>query len=203
MTMVKKYSILILLLTLVAGCGHAVKHTVSTEHYRLKPHTVALLPVVWKGDAKEAEKNEVSLVFNDMVAEKVRSLGYAVTVVDEDDARAADAATTPPAELARRFGAETVMYSSITGWDTDQLETYAALTLRARFNLYSANGSELWKAEHTSKKSDLRLDKRPMEIAIIDAWEPKVQRFIDIVFATLPRSETPAGAQEKYFDWLP
>ena len=192
-----------LLLTLMAGCGHAVKHTVSTEYYRLKPHTVALLPVVWKGDAKEAENSEVSLVFNDMLVEKVRSLGYAVTVVDEDDARAADAAATPPAELARRLGVETVMYSHITGWDTDQLVTYAALTLKARFNLYSANGEELWKAEHVSKKFDLRLDKKPMEIAVIDAWEPKVQRFIDIVFATLPRSEAPASAQEKYFDWLP
>ena len=201
MTMFKKTSILILLLALMAGCSHAVKHTVSTEYYRLKPHTVALLPVVWKGDAKAAEKSEVSIVFNGMLAEKVRSLGYAVTVVAEDDARAAE--STPPAELARRFGAETVMYSSITGWDTDQLATYAALTLKGRFSLYSANGSELWKAEHVSKKSDLRLDKRPMEIAIIDAWEPKVQRFIDIVFATLPQSEAPARTQERYFDWLP
>jgi len=201
--MLKKIPVLILLLALMAGCGHAVKHTVSNDFYRLKPRSVALLPVVWKGDAKAAENKEVTRVFNDMLVEKVSSLGYAVKVIDEKDAAAAGAYAVLPAELAGRLGTETVMYSSITGWDTDQLATYAALTLSARFNLYSANGSELWKAEHVSKKSDVRLDKRPMEIAIIDAWEPKVQRFIDIVFATLPRSEAPAGAEEKYFDWLP
>lgn len=203
MTMLKKAPILILLLLLIAGCGHAVKHTVSTEYYRLRPDTVALLPVIWEGDAKEAEDREVSLVFNDMVAEKVRSLGYAIKVVDEDEADDASADNAPPAELAARLGAETVMYSRITGWDTDRLMTYAALTLTARFELYSANGERLWTAEHESKKSDIRLDRRPLEMAILDAWEPKVQRFIDIVFATLPQNEAPAGAQERYFDWLP
>lgn len=199
--MPRKTPLLILLILLVAGCSHGVRHTVSTEYYRLKPRSVAVLPVVWTADAKEAENKEISRVFNEMIAEKVRILGYDVTVVDES--QAAEAAATPPSELAAQLGTDTVMYSDITGWDTDQLPTYAAIILKARFRLYSANGSELWTAEHKTKKYDLRLDKRQMELAVLDAWEPKVQRFIDIVFATLPRSEAPARRQDRYFDWLP
>ncbi len=79
--MTKKISLLFLLAMLLAGCGHAVRHTVTPEYYRARPRTVAVLPVVWEEGATEARSAGIDRVFNGMVAEKVRSLGYTVIAV--------------------------------------------------------------------------------------------------------------------------
>ncbi len=201
--MTKKISLLFLLAMLLAGCGHAVRHTVTPEYYRARPRTVAVLPVVWEEGATEARSAGIDRVFNGMVAEKVRSLGYTVIAVDEKDERVMGADGKGAPEVAKALGAQAVMYSRITGWDADTLVTYASLSLNARFELYYANGEKLWEAEFEKKESDLRLDRKPLKLAIIETYEPKVQRFIDIVFSTLPRNETPRGPEKRFFDWLP
>ncbi len=197
--MLKKISALFTVLLLLAGCSHAVRHSTSPELSRLKPYTVAVLPVRWRTNAA---KPEVGRVFDRMVAEKIGSLGYGATVVKQDDARLADE-KKGPAELAAAFGTDAVLYSDITKWDTNTFVTYAALKVAARFDLYSANGERLWNADYETKYSDIRLDNRPMELAVLDAYEPKVQRFIDIVFTSLPENEPVKSSPKRYFDWLP
>ncbi|MDP2688855.1 MAG: hypothetical protein Q8P48_01960, partial [Deltaproteobacteria bacterium] len=148
--MTKKISLFFLLAALLAGCGHAVRHTVTPEYYRVRPRTVAVLPVVWEEGAAEARSAGIDRVFNGMVAEKVRSLGYSVIAVDEKDERvmgAGGAGGKGAPEVASALGAQAVMYSRITGWDADTLVTYASLSLNARFELYYANGEKLWEAE--------------------------------------------------------
>ncbi|MFQ5735811.1 MAG: hypothetical protein ACE5GY_02985 [Thermodesulfobacteriota bacterium] len=201
--MIKKIIPLFLLVALLVGCSHAVRQTVTPEYYRLRPATVALLPVSWESDAAGAKDPGVDRVFNEMVAEKVRSLGYEVTVVEEGDEKLSGQAAGDPASLATAFGADAIMYPRITSWDTDTFVTYAAISLAARFTLYSANGAMLWEAEYDTRASDFTFDRTTRELAVIEAYEPKLQRFIDIVFDTLPRNEAPKGPQKRFFDWLP
>lgn len=196
---------MLLAVALLCGCGHAVKHTVSPDYERVRPRTVAVVPVIW-GQAYAVDENaEAARTFDGMIAEKLRSLGYKVTALDKADKRIEDlrALANDPGGLASSLGVDTVLYPQITGWDVDRLATYASTSLKARFSLYSADGTKLWKAEYDTKDFDIKLDSRPLELAVIEAYEPRMQRFIDIVFSTLPRSEAPAETEKRFFDWLP
>ena len=51
--------------------------------------------------------------------------------------------------------------------------------------------------------ADLGLDSRPMELAVHQAFEPRIQRFVDAVFSTLPPREAEESQRKTYFQWLP
>jgi hypothetical protein len=42
-----------------------------------------------------------------------------------------------------------------------------------------------------------------MELAVQKIYEPRIQRFVDAVFTTLPPGEAKAGQRKTYFQWLP
>ncbi|WKZ32752.1 MAG: hypothetical protein QY316_12710 [Thermodesulfobacteriota bacterium] len=194
----------ILLALLLGGCGTAVRHSVTDGYAKAAPVKVAVLPVVWEEKAP-GEAEDISRLFRAMSVEKLAALKYITVPLEEFEKHGRDAegwASRPPNEAAALLGADGLLYIRVTDWDRDSFIPYASLSIKAYFELRSATGQLLWTADYRSRESDLNLDRAPMHLAMYKAYEPRVQRFVDAVFTTLP----PGKAEERtktYFKWLP
>jgi len=196
----------LLFLAALGGCGYKVNYALTPEFSTIRPGLVAVAPVIWEAEAAP-EAGDVKWLFRAMSTERLTSLNYRALSIKEVDERvrkagAGKVAGAGPAEAARLLGADAVIYIRVTGWDVDKFLTYASLSFSAAFEMYSATGARLWAADYSTTESDIRLDTESMELAVLQTYEPRLQRFVDAVFATLPPSE-PAVKKERYFDWLP
>lgn len=202
--MIKKILAFILITVSLAGCSNAVKYTVSDQYRQARPYTIAIMPVVQDG---QRENNEAARFFRTAAAEKLRLLNYGVIPLEQTDEKYQKAGSAwfsgkKPHEAAKLFNADAVLYIHVTGLDRSMFAGYASLKLKAFFEIYSLNGALLWRAEHHTRESDLSFDKKSIELSVIKAYEPQIQRFTDAVFATLPRGEAPIKTQT-FFQWLP
>ncbi len=188
---------------LLSGCSHAVKYSVDDIMRVHTPRTVAVLPIVWSENV-DKQDSVVASIFRSMTNKKLRTHNYKTptlkSVDDVIERKKLDVKN--PATIANKLGTDSVLVIEITDWESDMLLTYAYLKLKARFTLYSKEGEKLWSAEHSTAESDIRLDKKSMELAIIKVYEPRVQRFINDLFSTMPVCNALAKRKE-YFDWLP
>ncbi|MFQ5464579.1 MAG: hypothetical protein ACE5EI_01490 [Thermodesulfobacteriota bacterium] len=196
----------LVLLAALGGCGYKVNYALTPEFSTIRPGLVAVAPVVWETDAAP-EAGDVKWLFRAMSTERLTSLNYRALSIKEVDQRVRKAgarkvAEAAPADAARLLGVDAVLYIRVTGWDVDKFLTYASLSFSAAFELYSATGARVWTAEYSTRESDIRLDTETMELAVLQTYEPRLQRFVDAIFATLPPSE-PTVTRERYFDWLP
>lgn len=202
----KKTLVSIALLIILAGCGPAIKHSLSPEYGQISPKKVVILPVVWEKKSVQ-ETEEISLLFRKMSLEKLASLNYAPVSLDEVD-KAGEGVPNwfvgkPVHEIAGKLNADSVLFIRVTDWDKDDFLPYTSLEIAASFELASALGKSLWKAEFSTKEADLGLDSRSMELAVQKTYEPRVQRFVDAVFTTLPPGEAADSKRKTYFQWLP
>ena len=197
---------IIFAITLVAclaltGCGPGVKRTVSNRFGLFNPYTVTILPVKF---TEIKAGGDVSALFRKMTFERLKRMNYKPLEPSEVDKKlpAPGAARRDPKEVAQLMGSDAVLYTTITEWKSDIVVRYAYLKVSAVFELYSKDGTLLWRATHGIKESDIRLEKVALELAVIKAYEPIMQRFINIVFSTLPASET-RPEEKTFFRWLP
>lgn len=202
----KKTLASIALFLFLAGCGPAIKHTVSPEYAQINPKRVVVLPVVWEKQAAPEAEN-ISLLFRKMSSERLGLLNYSAIPLDEVDKAGAGQPDwfvgKPVHEIAALLKADSVLFIRIKDWDKDSLLPYKSLNITAAFELHSAVGKALWKAEYSTSEADLGLDSRPMELAVYQAFEPRIQRFVDAVFSTLPAGEAEKSQRKTYFQWLP
>lgn len=202
--MIKRLSCLFFLAVLLAGCSNSVKTTLSERYRAYSPKTVAVAPVVWEA---EGESKDAANTFRTMTAEKLKELNYRVvplSAIDDTYLKlgSSNMAAKAPSELATLLGSDAVLFIKIRQWNIDRFVTYASLTVEADYELYSASGERLWMAGYSTRDADLRLDKKSMEYAIIKAYEPKVQRFVDAIFTTLPQANDRPD-ERTFFQWLP
>lgn len=202
--MIKRLSCILFLAVLLAGCSNSVKTAISERYGAHSPKTVAVAPVVWQA---EGESKDAGNTFRTMTAEKLKELNYRVvplSAVDDTYVKLGSSymAARNPSELAALFGADAVLFIKIKQWNIDRFVTYASLKVEADYELYSATGERLWRAGYSTRDADLRLDIKSMEYAIIKAYEPKVQRFVDAIFTTLPQANTRSD-ERTFFQWLP
>lgn len=188
------------------GCASPMKYTVAKNFTELSPRTVAVLPVVWD-DFFEKEDRTIAGLFRTMSEVKLRELNYKTVPTETVDARYAKLGAPSlkkmtPSEMAAAFDADAVLVIKLTEWDRRMISTYASLKVRGEFSLHSYNGTELWAAEYRTGEADMSLDKPPMELAVIKAYEPKVQRFIEAIFSTLPGLQ-PKTERPQLYQWLP
>ncbi len=202
----KKILVAIVIAISLAGCGPAVKRTVSPDFEQLVPYRVVVLPVIWERTATD-EAEQISSLFRQMSAEKLSTLNYQ-TVPFEDVERAGAGQKDwftgkQPHEIAAPFNADAVLYIRLIDWNADSLAPYAALKIKAAYVMRSATGQTLWTAEYRSKEADLNIDKTPMHLTMHKAYEPRVQRFVDAIFTTLPEGRLQEKTRKQYFKWLP
>jgi hypothetical protein len=177
-------------------------YTISEDYGSLSPRTVVILPV--GGDVEDAN---VKRLFRTMAFKRLKSLNYGVLDLEEVDEEYLKVGSgrfkdMEPGEVSRFFGADGVLYTRITKWKEKLLLTYASLEIGAGFELYSANGTMLWEAAYTTKESEIKFDKGSMELAVINVYEPRIQRVVDAIFSTLPPGLS-RKEEKRFFDWLP
>jgi hypothetical protein len=194
--------LLLFLIAAVFGCSNAATYTVAEDYGSLSPRTVVVLPV----DGVE-EDATVRRLFRTMASAKLRSLNYAVLDLEQVDEKYLKLGSgrfrdMDPAEVSRFFDADAVLYTRIIEWEEKFLVTYASLRIGAGFELYSADGKRLWESAYTTKESDIKFDKTSVEFSVIKVYEPRVQRVVDAVFATLPQG-LERKEEKRFFDWLP
>ncbi|MBI5232766.1 MAG: DUF799 family lipoprotein [Deltaproteobacteria bacterium] len=201
----KKSFLFLSVFIILVGCTSTVSYKLSRQYYIQTPRTIAVLPV----GGVEAEADGRYLM-RTIVAEKLRLKGYKTLSLEEVDERFLTIGLSalekmPPQEIADFFQADAILFIWITEWDRDTLITYASMDIAARFELFSKGGVKLWRADYAIKESDIKLDRTQMKLAVLKAYEPKVQRLVDVVFNTLPHA--PAEAMKKedksFFNWLP
>lgn len=202
----KKLITILFFFVFITGCGNLVQHTVSNEYSSLSPKTVTIMPIVYR-DTANKEYQDISDKFRVMSYQKLRNLNYQVLPLESVDEKYQGIGRSwfegkSYGDVANYFGTDAILYIQIKEWDKDRFVTYTALKMDARFEMYSATGVKLWEAEYTTKESDLRLEKKSIELALHQAYEPRIQRLIDAVFATLPPREY-QKEQKSYFQWLP
>jgi len=204
--MTKKILTFVVLLAVVSGCSRTVRYKVSPSLEAVRPYSVAVLPVDWSGTHPD-EVAAISRLFRTMASERLTALNYRSVAIEETDAfysarGAAALEKKTPAELAAMLGVDAVLFIHVTAWDEKRVVKYASLKMKATVELYSVLGERLWEATFATTESDVMLDTGPMELAVIKAYEPRIQRFIDAVFSTLPAAVVPE-ARPSYFEWLP
>jgi hypothetical protein len=200
--MITKRAIILFLSAAVFGCSNIPIYTISENYSSLAPNTVVVLPV-W-GDVEDAN---VRRLFRTMALARLNSLNYSVLALEEVDEKYLKLGSgrfkdMNPGEVSRFFGADAVLYTRITKWEEKLLVTYASLEIGAGFELYSADGTMLWKAHYSTSEYDIKFDKSSMELAVIMVYEPRIQRVVDAVFSTLPSGLKPKE-EKRFFDWLP
>lgn len=185
------------------GCGSAVQYTLSADYDKTALRSIAVLPV--RGGIKDAD---VRYLFRTMAQEKLTQMGYAplaLEVVDDKLLRKGigrdDVNVKTPKELAEILDVDAVVYTTITEWDTTLFLSYASIQIGAKIELYyGASGDKLWDAEFNAADSDMSLERGVMELGIVKAYEPVIQRIVDAVFSPIPANKVVVKA---YYDWLP
>lgn len=183
------------------GCS-SIKfdHKLSEDFSKHKVSKVAVAPIVWQAEPN-ANQTGASSLLGSMATERLAALNYQPIAAQEADSNALDP-NRQAYELAALTGSDAVLVIKVMKWHESFFATYASIRINAVIELYSADGAMLWSARYRKKESDIRLDKEAMELSILRAIEPKLQRLVDSAFETLPRSDAQAP-KKTYFRWLP
>ncbi len=191
----------LLLLLALAGCGGSVKYSLSRGFSSHVARSVAVMPVVWDAGRTEGS-GEIKKLFRRIAEENLVSRGYSVVRDEAVDARLDELSDKDPGDIATALGVDAVLFIHVEKWSTRTFVNYAALTMRAQYNLYSRNSATLWSAVYTTGESDMRFDKESLKLSIIEIYEPRIERLASSVFDTLPRFEG-GKKEENLYDWLP
>lgn len=187
---------------LLCGCANTVSYKLMKEYKQKQPHTVAILPI-----GGEEGDSEIRYLFRTIAYKKLIQKNFNVLPLEKVDEKylntgTADIDSMPPHMLAELFNVDSILYCTITDWNKSTFATYASLKVKATFELYARDGTRLWRARHGTKEYDVNLDRSQMKLAIITAYEPRIQRLLDAVFMTLP-STTVLYKKKTFFKWLP
>jgi hypothetical protein len=201
-------------LGVASGCSGPVRHAISDKMQSVNPRRIVIAPVSWQGKA-EGDAKDIMRLMRIMAYERLKAMNYSPVDINAVDDAYPDKGGAffreNAAEVLRRFSSDALLVTSIEDWDKAIVASYASLKVKAGFSLISGDGETLWGAGYSAKDFDIRLDTESMEMAVIKAYEPRMQRIIDTVFTTLPPAPRtgPASGDERqmdrkrYFDWLP
>lgn len=195
----------VVLSAVLAGCASAINYTLDPGYGKASPARIAVLPVIIEGTVDAGDK-DIGALFRAMSFERLREMNYSPVPLEEIDRRLGKegrAADKGPQDIARLLGADAALYIRVAGWNKGRLPAYASLKVEGTYELYSSDGRMLWSATHSTKESDLGLDSKAMEAGVLKAYEPRIQRFVDDVFSTLPHREARQSEKETFYQWLP
>lgn len=192
----------------VSGCGSAVKYTLTADYKERMPNIIAVMPV--SGDIGNKDAH---YLFRTLAHEKLIQMGYSpisLETVDDMLLRSGmkrdEFYNKTPKELALILGADAILYTTVTEWDTTLFLSYASMKIGANLELYDGvSGKKVWESEFKTKDSDMSLERNVVEFGVVKTYEPVIQRVIDAIFSTIPAGKMTAKGkpQKNYYDWLP
>ena len=178
---------LFLVLVFTTGCFGNLSYKLYDRFEDLSPNIIYVAPIEWRYKKESDSKEEASELLDSLVRGKLKSLGYKVS----------DSSDSADAEL----------HMTVTKWKESLFPTYGALKIAFVFEMTGVGDLPkkeklIWKAKFSSKDFDMKFDTTQMEMGIIKAFEPRIQRAVDTTFTTLPEAKF-SEPEKKYFDWLP
>ncbi|MFQ5586991.1 MAG: GNA1162 family protein [Thermodesulfobacteriota bacterium] len=196
----------LLLLMVAGGCSNKVDYTVEPQFERSVVETIAVMPV---GGDRGSEEGR--LLFREVANETLARSGYAVLPAEVVDKRLSsltkgrEGATDGVSreEMIKALDVDTVLFITITKWETPLLLYYASIKIEAEFELYSRQGEKMWTAEYSLGDSDFSADSDYLKVAVHGAYELMVVNLVDRVLATLPLRHRASTKGKGHFDWLP
>lgn len=196
-----------LLFIMVYGCAGPVRHTLTPDFTDKGPRGVVVMPVEW-ADIKTPEDPSAAGLMRLMAEDKLKAMGYAPVDIKaiHDSAWFKDKSA---GEVLSLYDADALLGIKVLKWDRDAVTGYASLRIKAAYSLASGTDKALWSAVYDETDFDLKLDSESNELAVIKAFEPRLQRLTDAVFSTLPQAgrangqKTDDAGARKYYDWLP
>ena len=184
---------------LLAGCAPPPPSSVSPEYARYKPTSIAILPVHNQTGkplvaptshaylktllervfaARDEAANDVSLAWRRKISRTLQAKSYRVIPVDAVAGRSTTEQTTTAEQLS---GADSVLYSTITAWDTRQLKTDNTLFVAASFMLVDVETKKvIWEAEWPYGRVSVKAAQPWHDIRYY------IARVVEETFATLP-----------------
>lgn len=183
------FILLLALMVFTTGCFGKVSYKLYDEYSDLSPKVIYIAPVKWMAGGDSVSRDSAVKFLESLIAEQVKLFGY--TIVDSKD------------------GADAYLETSVTHWKEKLFPTYGALKIGFSFKMISTteidgskNSPVIWKAKFKSKDFDMKFDTKQMEMGIIKAFEPRLERAVDTSFSTLPEAKF-SKVEETFFDWLP
>lgn len=194
--------LIVIMLLALSGCA-SVDSSLSEKFADVKPYAIALMPIDWSGvrggEPKDIGK-DVSVLFRNMAFDALKSKRY--NPLPSRQADEPQAAAKTPADAAMASGADAAVVIRMNEWDVSEVLSYASLKIGATIEMHSKDGLLLWRVEYATKESDAGLDASTVEAGVIKTYEPRIQRFVDAAFSTLPQAALP-DKRGRFFEWLP
>jgi hypothetical protein len=127
---------------------------------------------------RDEAANDVALAWRRKIAHTLKGKSYRVIPVEASAARASTEQTITAEQLS---GADGVLYSTITAWDTHQLKTDNTIFVAASFALVDVETKKvLWEAEWPYGRVSVKATQPWHDIRYY------IARVVDETFATLP-----------------
>ena len=193
--MKKSLTLCFLFVILLFGCaGLEPVHEVSPQFSDMRPSVIAIMPPMNETVDLDAPKPFIKYLEN-----ALRARGY--RVVDQEIINnklekegihiAEEAGSIPDKELGEALGAQALLFTTVTSWETTYLGVYASVTVGARFQLIDAKTSnELWKVADEEKEARIAVDDDSVAetaaFAAFQAYEPYVKKLVYKSFSKLP-----------------
>jgi hypothetical protein len=184
-------------LLIMAGCAPLPPSSVSPEYAQHRPTSIAVLPVhnqtgqplvapashaylkilLERAFAGPNEvTNDVSLAWRRKISHTLQSKSYRVIPVNT-----VAGGTTTEHTAEQLSGADSVLYSTITAWDTRQLKTDNTIFVAASFALVDVETKKvLWEAEWPYGRVSVKATQPWHDIRYY------IARVVEETFATLP-----------------
>ena len=191
--------ILLAALLIMAGCAPPPPASISPEYARHRPTSIAVLPVHNQTGqplvapashaylktlleraftARDETANDVALAWRRKISRTLQGKSYRVIPVE---AVAERNTTEQIATAAQLSGADGVLYSTITAWDTHQLKTDNTIFVAASFVLVDIQTKMvLWEAEWPYGRVSVKATQPWHDIRYY------IARVVEETFATLP-----------------
>jgi hypothetical protein len=184
---------------ILAGCAPPPPASVSPEYARHKPTSIAVLPVhnqtgqplvapashaylkillerAFAG--RDEAANDVALAWRRKISRTLQGKSYRVIPVD---AVAGGTTTAQIATAEQLAGADSVLYSTITAWDTRQLKSDNTIFVAASFALVDVETKKvLWEAQWPYGRVSVKATQPWHDIRYY------IARVVEGTFATLP-----------------
>lgn len=186
----------------LTSCGGTISHKLSNEYPPKDLTTVTVLPI--SGFADPAAKE----VFRSMIRTALSDKNFVVlldSAAEEVYLRLGKVKfySLDPKDMALAIGADMVMFCKVYKMEVTDTAGYKALDISAGYKLFDNKGELLWESDHEIGDSGFGFDPELNELAVIEAYEPKVQRLVDASFTTLPSLPHNISESGGHYGWLP
>lgn len=186
--------LLIVCFIILTACASLVQHTLIEDYDARMPRSVAVIPAMGEGNLKVRE------IIRADVEKKLSAMNYDVLRFEITDEVSLN---TGNADFIEKMPqADAILRINVKEWEERLITPYASLKFTVEFTLYARDGKTLWMGSFSKKESDIRMDEGVLTLGIIEAYETRLERMIDMVFMTLPETAPKKEVEKRFFDWL-